>query len=1289
MKLFRILFTAIILYFSNFSAFAQTQSLWSQIKKDKSDSVGLNALQYQAPLWGEVVDFYDMDKIKGKNDGAFVHTWLVRDFNNDGFIDIFLAFFTSEVESVPFILLLYDKNTGTYVDESFRIKENIGQTFNRKTMAADFNGDGILDIVAISNRESPAAEHAYSHLDVLLSNSDKTWTQNRLKEVDCVKEEGYFHGVAVGDIDNDGDIDIILGEECIRFMGSLSLINDGKGNFAEKQVTSIDRGSDFDTRAWTTELADINKDGCLDLLYWQDDLNTRILYGNCKESFDYAYQDLGPLEFPYIMDYDVRDFDGDGDYDLLLTTTDYFNGWRFVFRENIGNDNEGKVIWVDHSEVINQSLKIKGFYTDTYSNDWVPYVHVVDINSDGFYDIIPHKPLSNVETHNQWILIGDGKWNFTYRKLPFAESPRAISSSFVQGKLNLSWDRVRQSYSTSDGGINKWAIYISDKSWGDRSEVSKPIVVSEKDTKVNSKSDQFLLDATSKDMFVRISPIDSSGIEWPLSDMLKITILPPTISSATICDGNTLTISGTNFVGINKLTVGGTDVLSYSVLSQSTIQSVFNIGQSGSISVTAVAGNATSYDITYVVPPSYPFVINGKKYPFKGAIETYSVPLAQGVNFNWEFPKGWEQISGDNSNSVSVRIGTVGGTIKVYPSAICGNLMPISLPVSVYTYIPDDNFQQALRDLGIDKENKPDSVLTSSIVNVSSLSLNSKNISDLTGIQDFSSLKHLECWDNQLKVLDLRGNTVLEELFCSTNRLTSLDLSNNVALNVLRCDGNRLSNLDISKNTSLSTIVCGNNPLTSLNVTNNKDLVLLSIYFSTVSSIDLSNNNKLNLFHCGFNRFTQLDLSNNLELHELACDNNQISNLDLSKNTKLTTIICNSNNLVSLNLRNGNNNLLTGVYADNNPSLTCINVDNPALASTYSDWNKDAIASYSEYCPPIITSISPKSVCKGGTINIFGANFNDVSNISFGGTPAVSFTVLSSKNISAILGNGTSGIVSLTNSLGKATFAGFKLISTPDIAGTITGTRVVNQGQSSITYSVPAISNATSYIWTLPDGATGTSSSNSIKVNFSKSAVPGNITVKGHSDCGDGKESNLSINVNKIPISIAGSDQSVNEGSTVSLDGSASSDPDSNILTYKWTAPSVITLSSTTASKPTFTAPEIKNDTILIFSLIVNDGFVNSESSTVKVSVKNVIKTGYEILGMNGLKIFPNPSNGIFKIEGLPLNQKNKISVSTIDGKLIRKKIGNSTTETIDISDQVSGTYLLVINKQSFKILKK
>ncbi|MFZ4401990.1 MAG: hypothetical protein ACOYO1_18315, partial [Bacteroidales bacterium] len=43
----------------------------------------------------------------------------------------------------------------------------------------------------------------------------------------------------------------------------------------------------------------------------------------------------------------------------------------------------------------------------------------------------------------------------------------------------------------------------------------------------------------------------------------------------------------------------------------------------------------------------------------------------------------------------------------------------------------------------------------------------------------------------------------------------------------------------------------------------------------------------------------------------------------------------------------------------------------------------------------------------------------------------------------------------------------------PGNASTITGTSSICQGQNNVTYTVPTIQNATSYIWTLPTGATG------------------------------------------------------------------------------------------------------------------------------------------------------------------------------------------------------------------------
>jgi hypothetical protein len=91
---------------------------------------------------------------------------------------------------------------------------------------------------------------------------------------------------------------------------------------------------------------------------------------------------------------------------------------------------------------------------------------------------------------------------------------------------------------------------------------------------------------------------------------------------------------------------------------------------------------------------------------------------------------------------------------------------------------------------------------------------------------------------------------------------------------------------------------------------------------------------------------------------------------------------------------------------------------------------------------------------------------------------------------------------------------------------------------------------------------------------------------------------------NAVPVANAGAAQSVTTESLVTLDGSASSDANSDALTYKWgitskPVGSSATLSSITAVKPTFT-PDVTGAYVL--SLIVNDGKVNSSSASVNVT---------------------------------------------------------------------------------------
>ena len=97
---------------------------------------------------------------------------------------------------------------------------------------------------------------------------------------------------------------------------------------------------------------------------------------------------------------------------------------------------------------------------------------------------------------------------------------------------------------------------------------------------------------------------------------------------------------------------------------------------------------------------------------------------------------------------------------------------------------------------------------------------------------------------------------------------------------------------------------------------------------------------------------------------------------------------------------------------------------------------------------------------------------------------------------------------------------------------------------------------------------------------------------------------------NSAPTANAGPDQtSVASVATVTLDGSGSTDPDAgDTLTYAWTQTSgtTMTLSSTTADKPTFTAPTLNIGdaaATLVFSLTVNDGTVDSTADTVSITV--------------------------------------------------------------------------------------
>lgn len=255
------------------------------------------------------------------------------------------------------------------------------------------------------------------------------------------------------------------------------------------------------------------------------------------------------------------------------------------------------------------------------------------------------------------------------------------------------------------------------------------------------------------------------------------------------------------------------------------------------------------------------------------------------------------------------------------------------------TYVPDDNFEQAIIDLGFD-DILDDYVLTSNINEVGGLGLISRNISDLTGIEGFRDLLNLDLSDNNLSFADLSKNKVLRNLNLSGNQFKSIDLTKNIELESLKIDNNYLTELDVSKNIELSTLQLDENNLSEIDVSNNTGLGYLTLINNSLTKIDVKNNLKLSNLRLDRNEISEVDVKRNINLKRLSLSYNNISSIDVSKNKVLEILNLNFNKLSKINVYlNTNlnsfrvsNNKLDDLDVTNNLDLTTLDISNTGLA---------------------------------------------------------------------------------------------------------------------------------------------------------------------------------------------------------------------------------------------------------------------------------------------------------------------------------------------------------------------
>lgn len=172
---------------------------------------------------------------------------------------------------------------------------------------------------------------------------------------------------------------------------------------------------------------------------------------------------------------------------------------------------------------------------------------------------------------------------------------------------------------------------------------------------------------------------------------------------------------------------------------------------------------------------------------------------------------------------------------------------------------------------------------------ITKLWLQNANITNLSGLENFSNLTEFNCYGNSISNMDLSPLSQLTRITIPYNHIVSLNVTGLSSVEWLNCPNNDLTSLDLTGLTSMYQLQCQNNQLTFLNISNANNL----------SSIN--------------------------------CENNFLTNLDISNITTLHNLNCSSNNLNSLNLKNIFAQINVNFAA--NPNLQYVCADDVELAT--------------------------------------------------------------------------------------------------------------------------------------------------------------------------------------------------------------------------------------------------------------------------------------------------------------------------------------------------------------------